>query len=83
MLYRTPAWAAKFTTYSQPSIAEIIESESRISTSKILTLDESKLSKPNRFDYGETIFIKRLLQRDLPLKLRESIVELLFEKYVL
>lgn len=43
---------------------------------------ESKLSKPNRFDSGETIFIKRLLQRDLPLKLRESIVELLFEKYV-
>ena len=42
----------------------------------------SKLSKPNRFDSGDTIFIKRILQRNLPHKLREKIVNDLFIKYV-
>jgi len=42
----------------------------------------SKLSKPNRFDSGDTIFIKRILQRNLPHKLREKIVNDLFIKHV-
>jgi peptidoglycan/xylan/chitin deacetylase (PgdA/CDA1 family) len=42
----------------------------------------SKLSKPNRFDSGDTIFIKRILQRNLPRKLREKIVSDLFIKHV-
>jgi len=41
----------------------------------------SKLAKPNRFDMAETIFVKRILQRELPLELREKIVGELFQKY--
>jgi len=37
---------------------------------------------PNRFDDGETIFIKRMLQTVLPEKLRNIISSKLFEKYV-
>ena len=36
----------------------------------------------NRFDPGEVIFVKRLLQRDLPEEFRSSITKTLFERYV-
>jgi len=41
-----------------------------------------KLAIPNRFDTGEVIFIKRILQRELPAKIRFEITKELFEKYV-
>lgn len=41
-----------------------------------------KLALKNRFDDAETIFIKRLLQKHLPEKLRRIIIDFLFEKYV-
>ena len=40
------------------------------------------LHKPNAYDCGNIIFIKRLLQRELPVDLRVKIVGSLFEKYV-
>lgn len=42
----------------------------------------TKLAHPNRFDPGEIIFVKRLLQRELPEQLRYRIVDKLFSKYV-
>ncbi|HEB55262.1 MAG TPA: polysaccharide deacetylase [Gammaproteobacteria bacterium] len=41
-----------------------------------------KLAVPNRFDPKEVIFIKRILQRDLPEQLRRIIINSLFHKYV-
>ncbi len=41
-----------------------------------------KLAIPNRFDTGDIIFIKRILQRELPKKLRNDIVDYLFKNYV-
>lgn len=41
-----------------------------------------KLAVKNRFDTAETIFIKRLLQKHLPEKLRKIIIDFLFKKYV-
>ncbi len=41
-----------------------------------------KLAIPNRFDQKEIIFIKRILQRELPEQLRSIIVKKLFSKYV-
>ena len=38
--------------------------------------------EPQRYDASEDIFVKRLLQRELPRPLREAIVQQLFEKYV-
>lgn len=44
---------------------------------------ENKLSAEEcRFDTKEVIFIKRMLQRELPEKLRGSIINSLFKKYV-
>lgn len=40
------------------------------------------LAIPNRFDTKEVIFIKRILQRNLPHELREQIVDYLFKKFV-
>lgn len=42
----------------------------------------NKYCVPNRFDNGETIFIKRMLQTVLPETLRNLISSKLFEKYV-
>lgn len=42
----------------------------------------NKLAIPNRFDSGEIIYIKRLLQVELPEKLRNIITNLLFEEFV-
>jgi len=42
----------------------------------------SKLAIPNRFDAKEVIFIKRILQRELPQKVRNYFVDFLFKKYV-
>lgn len=42
----------------------------------------AKLAHPNRFDSAEVIFIKRLLQVELPELLRDLIVDDLFRKYV-
>jgi peptidoglycan/xylan/chitin deacetylase (PgdA/CDA1 family) len=41
-----------------------------------------KLAISSRFDTGEVIFIKRILQRELPIKVRTDITNELFEKYV-
>ena len=41
-----------------------------------------KLAVPNRFDSGEVIFVKRILQRELPEKIREQLVNQLFNEYV-
>ena len=41
-----------------------------------------KIGKPNRFDTAEVIFIKRMLQRELPEPIRKIITDGLFEKYV-
>jgi peptidoglycan/xylan/chitin deacetylase (PgdA/CDA1 family) len=43
---------------------------------------ERALAHPNRFDSGEVILIKRLLQRDLPEPLRRRITDALFRRYV-
>ena len=40
------------------------------------------LNKPNKYDTGDIIFIKRLLQRELDRDLRERIIDILFTKYV-
>ena len=42
----------------------------------------AKLAKPSRFDTADVIFVKRILQRDLPEKLRTIITDKLFRKYV-
>lgn len=41
-----------------------------------------ELAVPNRWDPGEVIFVKRLLQNALPEDIRTAIAEKLFEKYV-
>lgn len=41
-----------------------------------------KYAVPNRFDNKEVIYIKRLLQHALPLKIRAEVTAELFEKYV-
>tara|TARA_R110002095_G_scaffold103660_1_gene90851 strand:- start:3720 stop:4670 length:951 start_codon:yes stop_codon:yes gene_type:complete len=42
----------------------------------------SRLAQPSRYDSAEIIYIKRMLQRELPFELRTEITRLLFEKYV-
>ena len=42
----------------------------------------NKLAKANRFDTKEVIFIKRILQLELPENLRNKITDFLFKKYV-
>ena len=42
----------------------------------------AEYAKANRFDAGEVIFIKRMLQTVLPEKLRDRIIGDIFEKYV-
>ena len=41
-----------------------------------------KLGKPNRFDPAEVIFCKRMLQRELPEKLRQELADDLFRRHV-
>ena len=41
-----------------------------------------QLAVANRFDCKEVIFIKRLLQRELPQPLRSQLIDQLFERYV-
>lgn len=41
-----------------------------------------ELGHPNRFDTGETIFVKRLLQNYLPEDIRNTMVDALFEQIV-
>lgn len=41
-----------------------------------------ELAVPGRFDTGEVIFIKRLLQRELPEHVRGEIIDRLFKKHV-
>ncbi len=41
-----------------------------------------RLARPNRFDTAQVIFVKRILQRDLPEELRGKIADVLFQKYV-
>lgn len=47
-----------------------------------IKLDFENLSDYDRFDTKEIIFIKKILQRDLPKKLRSNIVDELFGKFV-
>jgi peptidoglycan/xylan/chitin deacetylase (PgdA/CDA1 family) len=42
----------------------------------------NKLAVANRFDSNEVVFIKRMLQRELPEKLRKIIIDDLFREYV-
>ena len=42
----------------------------------------SRLAQPGRYDPAEIIYIKRMLQRELPFELRTEITRQLFEKYV-
>lgn len=42
----------------------------------------SKLAIANRFDTKEVVFIKRILQRDLPKKLRSEFTDFLFKKFM-
>jgi len=42
----------------------------------------NKLAVANRFDSKEVVFIKRMLQRELPEKLRKIIIDNLFKEYV-
>lgn len=42
----------------------------------------SRLAQPGRYDPAEIIYIKRMLQRELPFELRTEITRLLFEKHV-
>jgi len=42
----------------------------------------SKLTKADRFDAIEVVFIKQILQRELPLYLRNQFTEILFRKHV-
>jgi peptidoglycan/xylan/chitin deacetylase (PgdA/CDA1 family) len=42
----------------------------------------NKLAKPGRFDSKEVVFIKSMLQKELPEKLRSEITKELFDKYV-
>jgi len=42
----------------------------------------SKLAIANRFDSKEIVFIKRILQRNLPSPLRSKITDLLFHKFI-
>jgi peptidoglycan/xylan/chitin deacetylase (PgdA/CDA1 family) len=42
----------------------------------------NKLAKSGRYDPAEIIFIKHLLQRELPQELRDLMINTLFEKYV-
>lgn len=41
-----------------------------------------KLAKPSRFEPAEVVFCKRVLQQELPLKLRQAIINKLFNQYV-
>ena len=41
-----------------------------------------KIAYPNRFDNQDTIFIKRMLQVELPERIRNNITHILFKKYV-
>ena len=41
-----------------------------------------KLGTPSRFDPAEVIFCKRMLQRELPVELRQAIIDELFSRYV-
>jgi peptidoglycan/xylan/chitin deacetylase (PgdA/CDA1 family) len=66
-------------------IDEIFELISKFKKQYNLSSPESYLSKlaiPNRFDTGEIVFIKRLLQRELPRELRTNLTDHLFRKYV-
>jgi peptidoglycan/xylan/chitin deacetylase (PgdA/CDA1 family) len=41
-----------------------------------------KVAKPSRYDPAEVVFIKRMLQRELPEKLRGILTDVFFRKYV-
>src|SRR6185369_1372738 len=41
-----------------------------------------KIGRPNRYDTAEVVFCKDMLQRELPLELRQAITDELFSQYV-
>jgi peptidoglycan/xylan/chitin deacetylase (PgdA/CDA1 family) len=42
----------------------------------------SRCGQPNRFDSAEVVFVKRMLQRELPEPVRQEICDALFRRYV-
>lgn len=42
----------------------------------------NELKAPNAYDSGDIVFIKHLLQRELPINVRNELLDLLFKKYV-
>jgi len=46
------------------------------------TIYWEKLAKPNRFDPAEVVFIKHILQHELPVELRQCIIDELFSRCV-
>jgi len=62
-------------------LTQIARNESRFG---LRTAEEywRRIAIADRFDSAEIAFIKRMLQRELPLELRASIVDQLFQKYV-
>jgi len=63
-------------------LKELIEEYREEYNLKCFDFYYGKLAKPNRFDTKEVIFIKRLLQVELIEKLRNTLTDILFEKYV-
>ena len=41
-----------------------------------------KLATPSRFDPAEVVFLKRILQRELPIEFRQHLIDELFSRYV-
>ena len=64
-------------------LKKLINNEQKVNL-KIARYEDyfTKLAIPNRFDKGEVIFIKRLLQVELEEKTRSKFVDFLFKKYV-
>ncbi|MEP6495784.1 MAG: polysaccharide deacetylase family protein [bacterium] len=61
--------------------AQIAQNESRLG---LETAGEywNRLAVADRYDSAEIVFVKRMLQRELPLELRASIIDELFRRYV-
>jgi peptidoglycan/xylan/chitin deacetylase (PgdA/CDA1 family) len=66
-------------------LVELFELLDRYRHSYLLESNQAywdRLAHPNRFDPAEVIFVKRMLQRDLPEDLRSLLCHELFHKYV-
>lgn len=59
----------------------VMEIDASYEPAKLAQL-KAEYRKPNRFDTGQTIYIKRMLQHVLPDELRAAVADRLFSKYV-